>query len=196
MAGDLEIKDSRPLEQKGQSQDFETAKRKADKLLKFFAQVEVIDSKTNECVYFQTRNNPPISLLANLLESESDRELPQRIYTTDYTDHDIALLPALLDIRFTPTSKQVQWQKDYLRLLLKNKYLHVSHLGNRSSKESGKQSIQNINLGIKIITELKMNLLLMCECQRIEDYHRQEISRRLCEKGIETKELTKWTYGA
>lgn len=53
-AGDLETKDSRPLEQKGQSQDFETAKRKADKLLKAFAQVEVVDSKTNECVYFQT----------------------------------------------------------------------------------------------------------------------------------------------
>lgn len=56
MAGDLEIKDSRPLEQKGQSQDFERAKQKADKLLKSFAQVEVVNSKTNECVYFQTRD--------------------------------------------------------------------------------------------------------------------------------------------
>jgi len=55
-AGDLEIKDSIPLTQKGQSQDFETAKRKADKLSKTFAQVEVLDSKTNECVYFQTRD--------------------------------------------------------------------------------------------------------------------------------------------
>ena len=55
MAGDLEVKDSKALEQKGQSQDFETAKRKADKLLKSFAQVEVLDSKTNECLYFQTR---------------------------------------------------------------------------------------------------------------------------------------------
>lgn len=53
-AGDLETKDSRPLEQKGQSQDFETAKQKADKLSKSFAQVKVIGSKTNECVYFQT----------------------------------------------------------------------------------------------------------------------------------------------
>ncbi len=59
MAGDLEIKDSRPLEQKGQYQDFEWAKRKADKLLKSFAQVEVIDSKTNTCVYFQTRTTHP-----------------------------------------------------------------------------------------------------------------------------------------
>jgi hypothetical protein len=31
------IKDSRPLELKGQSQDFERAKQKADKLLKSFA---------------------------------------------------------------------------------------------------------------------------------------------------------------
>jgi hypothetical protein len=54
-AGDLEIEDSIPLTQKGQSQDFEKAKQKADKLLKSFAQVEVVDSKTNECVYFQTR---------------------------------------------------------------------------------------------------------------------------------------------
>jgi hypothetical protein len=55
-AGDLEIKDSKPLEVKGKSQDFEHAKQKADKLLKTFDQVEVIDSKTNECVYFQIKN--------------------------------------------------------------------------------------------------------------------------------------------
>ncbi len=54
-AGDLEIKDSTPLTQKGQWQDFERAKEKADKLLKIFAQVEVVDQKTNVCIYFQTR---------------------------------------------------------------------------------------------------------------------------------------------
>ena len=55
-AGDREVIGSTPLEQKGQAQDFELAKRKADKLLKLFAQVEVVDAKTNECVYFQTKN--------------------------------------------------------------------------------------------------------------------------------------------
>jgi hypothetical protein len=54
-AGDTETKDSIPLEQKGHSQDFEAAKQKANKLLKSFSQVEIIDSKTNECVYFQTQ---------------------------------------------------------------------------------------------------------------------------------------------
>ncbi len=55
-AGDLETQDSRPLEQKEQSQDFERAKKKAIKLLKSFEQVEVVDSETNECVYFQTKD--------------------------------------------------------------------------------------------------------------------------------------------
>lgn len=56
-AGEIEINNSIPLTQKGQSQDFEAAKRKANKLLKLFEQVEIIDSKTNECVYYQTREN-------------------------------------------------------------------------------------------------------------------------------------------
>jgi hypothetical protein len=54
MAGDTEIKDSKPLELKGQSQDFERAKQKANKLLKSFEQVEIIDSETKECVHFLT----------------------------------------------------------------------------------------------------------------------------------------------
>lgn len=56
-AGDLEKQDSAPLELKGQARDFEQAKQKANKLLKSFAQVEIIESETNECVHFQTRND-------------------------------------------------------------------------------------------------------------------------------------------
>ena len=56
-AGELEMENSKPLERKGQSNDFQTAKQKADKLLKLFAQVEVVDAKTKECVYFQTRDS-------------------------------------------------------------------------------------------------------------------------------------------
>jgi hypothetical protein len=56
-AGEVEMLDSKPLELKGRSQDFEQAKRKANKLLKSFAQIEIIESETNECVYFQTRKD-------------------------------------------------------------------------------------------------------------------------------------------
>jgi hypothetical protein len=54
-AGEIELKNSKPLELKGRSQDFEQAKHKAHKLLKCFSQVEIIDSVTEECVHFLTR---------------------------------------------------------------------------------------------------------------------------------------------
>lgn len=56
-AGDIEINDSMPLELKGQSHDFEQAKRKAHKLLKSFDQVEIIDSGTNQCIHFLTNGS-------------------------------------------------------------------------------------------------------------------------------------------
>lgn len=56
-AGEIENQDSKPLELKGQSHDFEQAKRKAHKLLKSFDQVEIVDSVTNQCVHFQTRED-------------------------------------------------------------------------------------------------------------------------------------------
>lgn len=55
-AGELENGNSKPLELKDQARDFERAKQKANKLLKYFAQVEIIESETNECVHFQTRD--------------------------------------------------------------------------------------------------------------------------------------------
>jgi hypothetical protein len=143
-----------------------------------------------------------MSFLADLLEERSKKRLVAPcFYTTGFADKDFTLLPDLLnfldavliDIRFAPTSdKQIQWRKDYLRLLFKDRYLHVPHLGNRLLKESGKQAIQNLDLGIKIVTELKTDLLLMCECQKPEECHRSAISRKLKEQGIETEEITEW----
>lgn len=51
-AGDIEIEDSKPLELKGQAQDFEQAKKKANKLLKSFSQVEIVDAGSKQCVHF------------------------------------------------------------------------------------------------------------------------------------------------
>jgi hypothetical protein len=54
-AGDIEMDNSKPLEQKAQTQDFERAKQKAHKLLESFDQVEIIDAGTDQCVHFQIR---------------------------------------------------------------------------------------------------------------------------------------------
>ena len=54
-AGAIERKNSKPLELKAQSQDFERAKKKAIKLLKTFDQVEIVDSTTEQCLHFLTK---------------------------------------------------------------------------------------------------------------------------------------------
>jgi len=143
-----------------------------------------------------------MSFLANILAEQSKRGLiAPCIYTTGFAGKDFTLLPALLDfldadlidIRFAPmNSKPIQWRKDYLRMLLKDRYRHIPHLGNRLSRESGKPSIQNLSLGIKIITELKANLLLMCECPAQEECHRAIISQSLKKQGFDTQEISDW----
>ncbi len=147
-----------------------------------------------------------MSFLANILAEKSKYGLiAPCVCTTGFADKDFAELPNLLDfldavlidIRFAPTTaKQIQWRKDYLRLLLKDRYLHVPHLGNRISKGSGTDLIQNLNLGIRIITELRANLLLICECLRFEDCHRSLISQKLKEQGIDTEEIAEWNTNA
>ncbi len=61
-------------------------------------------------------------------------------------------------------------------------------------KESGKQSIQNLALGIKILTELKSNVLLRCECRKTKDSHRRLISQQLKEQEIKVAEITEQYY--
>ena len=144
-----------------------------------------------------------MSFLAQVLAEKSKRGVTAPcIYMTGYAGQDVTLLPDLLDfldahlidVRFSPTGgKQIQWRKDYLRLLLKDRYRHVPHLGNRLSKESSQPSIQNLTLGIKIIIEMRANLLLMCECRRVEECHRAIISGSLQKHGFETQEIADWS---
>lgn len=148
--------------------------------------------------------NFKMSFLANILAEKAKKGLVAPcIYTTGFAGKDFTLLPDLLDflgavlidIRFAPMSgKQIEWRKDYLRLLLKDRYRHVPHLGNRGLGESGKPLIQNLSLGIKIITELRTDLLLMCECATIEQCHRAVISQSLAEQGFDTEEISDWNF--
>lgn len=143
-----------------------------------------------------------MSFLAHILAERSKRGLiAPCIYLTGYAGQEVTLLPDLLDfldahlidIRFAPTvGTQIQWCKDYLRLLLGDRYRHVPHLGNRLSKDSSQPSIQNLALGIKVITEMRVNLLLMCECRKVEECHRTIISQHLKKQGFETQEIADW----
>lgn len=121
------------------------------------------------------------------------------IYTTGYTDKDIADLPNLLekfdavliDIRFSPYSKNLVWTKDYLSLLLKRRYQHIPQLGNRAFKE-GKIQIQNLELGIRLITNLDYNAVLLCACKNLRECHRLTVMNELLKRGFEVEEIESW----
>ena len=73
-----------------------------------------------------------MSFLANGLAEKSKTGLfAPEVYTTGYSDKDFTDLPdfsdfldaVLIHIRFMPAAcKQVEWRKEYLRLLLKDRY--------------------------------------------------------------------------
>lgn len=137
---------------------------------------------------------------AELQLSEQIPEIAQKFYTIHGAQQDVFQLPELLnklsaifvDIRYTAPVQPLKWNKNYLKLLLKNRYLHLPSLGNRATvKYPGEQKpvIHNLALGIKIITELKVNILLFCNCEKEEHCHLNIIISELRKKGNEVEKV-------
>lgn len=123
----------------------------------------------------------------------------QKIYTTGFAGKRVEDLPALLtkleavliDVRFNPPQMPLSWSENYLRILLKRRYLHVPALGSRSFRE-GKTGIQNIQLGMNLIKSLEVNVLLICECREYENCHRKIIAGEFSKQGFDTREIGAW----
>lgn len=123
-----------------------------------------------------------------------------KIFSTGYTGKRVEQLPALLDfheailadIRFAPFSRHLQWRKDYLTLLLKNRYRHVPQLGNRNYKTGGAIQIHNLEIGIRLLESWQTNIILMCACVELEKCHRRVVVHELETRGYEIEEITTW----
>jgi uncharacterized protein (DUF488 family) len=121
-------------------------------------------------------------------------------YTTGYTGKSVEQLPALLnfydavlaDIRFAPTSRHLQWTKNYLTLMLKNRYRHVPALGNRNYKTHGMIQIHNLEIGVRLIESWETNVILLCACESLENCHRRVVKTELEKRGHDVQEITDW----
>ena len=122
-------------------------------------------------------------------------------YTTGYTGKRVEQLPVLLDyydailadIRFAPVSRHLQWTKNYLALMLKDRYRHLPALGNRNYKtHGGPIQIHNLEVGIRLIQSWERNVILLCACENLENCHRRIIKIALETRGCEVEELTSW----
>jgi uncharacterized protein (DUF488 family) len=125
----------------------------------------------------------------------------KNFYTTGYTGKAVEQLPALLDfndailadIRFAPVSRHLQWTKNYLSLMLKDRYRHVAALGNRNYKmHGGAIQIHNLEIGIRLIQSWETNVILMCACAELENCHRRIVKNELERRGLDVQEITSW----
>lgn len=125
----------------------------------------------------------------------------KNFYTTGYTGKQVEQLPALLDfydavladIRFAPVSRHLQWTKNYLALMLKERYRHVAALGNRNYREHGGAiQIHNLEIGVRLIESWDTNVVLLCACENLENCHRRVVKTELERRGREVAEISDW----
>ncbi|MBS1797062.1 MAG: DUF488 domain-containing protein [Acidobacteria bacterium] len=124
-----------------------------------------------------------------------------RFFTTGYTGRDVAQLPALLDhygavladIRFAPHSRHLEWRRDYLKLLLKDRYRHVAALGNRNyQNHDAPIRIHNLEIGLRLIESWETVVVLLCACKDLENCHRRVVKEALERRGHEVAEIADW----
>lgn len=121
-------------------------------------------------------------------------------YTTGYTGQAVEQLPALLDfygavladIRFAPVSRHLQWTRDYLSLMLKERYRHVAALGNRNYQTPGAIQIHNLEIGIRVVQSWETNVILLCACEKLENCHRRVVKAALENRGQAVDEIASW----
>lgn len=119
-------------------------------------------------------------------------------FTTGCAGRQLADLPALVeqqdaviaDIRFSVDADS-PCQAFVLQTLLGRKYRRVTQLGARKNK-NGDQTIQHLALGLRVILSWRINVILLCECERFERCHRSIIARELSRQNFAVEELKDW----
>ena len=104
-----------------------------------------------------------------------------------------ALGAVLVDVRFSPASRNASFRKEYLQKKLGSGYLHVPDLGN-SNYRGGEIKFVNIDAGANKIIEILKNrpVILMCACWKRTECHRLGIVNFMQEMyGVPSIPLTK-----
>lgn len=138
----------------------------------------------------------------------------QKIYTTSCAGREPDDLRALLerlgavliDVRLNPQeATRLVWTRPYLELLIKKRYLHVPLLADRAAKSAmstaateespatkHKPSIQNLQLGMRVVKALQIDAVIMCDCASAENCHRHLIAQAFEKENFEVRELSEW----
>lgn len=122
----------------------------------------------------------------------------QLFYTTGCANKNIADLLAVVercdaivaDIRFFVDAASPASVVE-LRKLFGLRYRRVAQLEARAGK-TGDATVAHLALGLRIILSWRTNVILLCECERLEDCHRKLIARELRRQNLAVEELSSW----
>jgi uncharacterized protein (DUF488 family) len=79
----------------------------------------------------------------------------------------------LVDVRFSPNSRNPQWRQAALKKALGDRYIHIKALGNKNYKE-GPIEFLDLQSGLDILAHLikTKNVIIMCACLNRAICHR------------------------
>ena len=94
----------------------------------------------------------------------------------------------VVDVRFSPRSRNPEWSKKSLTSALGSSYHHLNDFGNRDFKGDG-IDIVNYERGKAWLETTRKNIILMCVCKNPTTCHRSTLLKRLADDGFEVQEL-------
>ncbi len=123
------------------------------------------------------------------------------IYTWGYLGYSFASLQAwlvandgwLVDIRYSPNSRQPGWSGRALARALGGAYTHIEELGNRNYRAIGRGHIDIVDMdkGLRWIDGLAQGRtpVLLCACRLEVFCHRTVVAEELRRRGHRVEEL-------
>lgn len=121
----------------------------------------------------------------------------RRVLTAGYTGRDPADLLLLaqrhdlivVDVRFSPRSRQPSWNRGQLERLLGDRYLHLPDWGNTRYKLGPPVEITDLPHGLAVVKGLGRVPALLCVCSDPTTCHRAVLADALRAEGWEVSEL-------
>lgn len=120
------------------------------------------------------------------------------VYTIGYSGRSLSEIKSIVenldaiifDIRFSPRSRNPEFNMRNLERELSDRYLWIKALGNAAYKGTYQETtIVNLDAGIAAIEASTRSVILMCACKDYRECHRRWIAEHLQSLGYSTNEI-------
>ncbi len=120
------------------------------------------------------------------------------IYTIGYSGRSLrsiveiaeALDATLVDIRFSPASRNPDFSGKRLREALGERYVHLKAFGNENYRNDGPIKLVDPDAGVEALKAIGGAVLLMCVCAQYHTCHRRAVAEFLRGEGCEVAEFS------